>query len=171
MGLNRLPALFAHWPLLRHSLAANVPQNLDQLHPAIGALAGSVAASFLTVGLLGIAAGLIAEYVRPAWMRGALMVAYAALMATNVATPGAFFRDALFHFVAVAVLWYGVTRIARFNALGYFLLAAIIALVPSAIELLKQPSPYFHASGYAVFACALALVVWPMLEWRRRGMQ
>jgi membrane protease YdiL (CAAX protease family) len=169
MGLNRLPALFARWPLLRHSLGESVPENLDLLHPAIGALTSSIAAAFLTVGLLGIAAGLIALYVRPAWMRGGLVVVYAVLMATNVATPGAFFREAAFHLVALAALWYGVTRIARFNALGYFLLAAMIVLVPAAIELLEQPNSYFHASGYAVVACGLALLAWPMLEWKRRG--
>ena len=166
MGLNRLPALLAHWPLLRHSLGTNVPEGLDMLNPALGGLASSVIAAFLTVGFLGIAAGLIARYVRPAWMRAALMVLYAVLMATNVATPGAFFREAAFHLVAVAALWYGVTRIVRFNVLGYFLLAAVIALVPAAIELLEQPNPYLHANGFAVAGIAVAIVAWPLLRWQ-----
>ena len=76
-------------------------------------------------------------------------------MATNVATPGAFFREAAFHLVAVVAVWFGVTHIARFNVLGYFLLAAMIALVPAAIELLEQPNPYLHANGYAILAFAL----------------
>jgi membrane protease YdiL (CAAX protease family) len=167
MGLNRLPALFARWPLLRHSLGASVPGNLDVLNPAVGALASSIAAAFLMVGLLGLAAGLIAAYVRPAWMRAALMILYAVLMATNVAVPGAFFREAAFHLVAVAALWYGVTHIARFNVLGYFLLAAMIVLVPTAMELLKQPNAYLHANGYAVLAIALAILAWPLLRWQR----
>src|SRR5258708_2973893 len=100
MGLNRFPALFARWPLLRHSLAAAVPDNLDLLNPTMGALASAIAGAFLTVGFLGVVAGLIAAYVRPAWMRAAIMILYAALMATNVATPGAFFRDAAFHLTA-----------------------------------------------------------------------
>ncbi len=167
MGLNRLPALFARWPLLRHSLSASVPDNLDALNPAVGALASSIAAAFLTVGFLGVVAGLIAAYVRPAWMRAALMILYAALMATNLATPGAFFRDAAFHLVAVAALWYGVTHIARFNVLGYFLLAAMITLVPAAIELLEQPNPFLHANGYAALAIALAILAWPLIHWQR----
>ena len=126
-----------------------------------------MAAAFLTVGLLSLAAGLIAAYVRPAWMRAALMLLYAVLMATNVATPGAFFREAVFHLVAVAALWYGVTHIARFNVLGYFLLAAMIVLIPAAIDLLQQPNPYFHANGYAVVAIALAILAWPLLQWQR----
>ena len=169
MGLYRLPALFARWPLLRHSLGTSVPNNLDVLNPAVGSLASSIAAAFFTVGLLGIAAGLIASYVRPAWMRAALMILYAALTATNVATPGAFFREAVFQLVAVTALWYGVTHITRFNVLGYFLLAAMIALVPAAIELLGQPNPYLHANGYAVLVLALAILAWPLVGWHRAG--
>jgi len=167
IGLNRLPALFARWPLLRHALSASVPENLDLLNPAAGALASSIVAAFFTVGLVGLGAGLIARYIRPSWMRAALMILYALLMATNVATPGAFLREAAFHLVAVAALWYGVAHIARFNVLGYFLLAAMIALVPASIELLEQPNPYLHANGYAVVAIALAILAWPLMRWKR----
>jgi membrane protease YdiL (CAAX protease family) len=166
MGLSRLPLLFARWPLLRHFLGANVPQNLDSLNPAAASLATSIALAFLVVGLLGLAAGLIAAYVRPVWMQAGLVALYAALTATNVATPGGFFREAAFRLVAAAALWYGVTRIARFNVLGYFLLAAIITLVPSAIELLEQPNPYLHYNGYAIVVFALAILAWPLLKWR-----
>jgi hypothetical protein len=167
MGLTRLPGLFARWPLFRHTLGANVPDNLDALNPAVGALASSVAAAFLMAGLLGLAAGLIALYVRTPWMRAALLILCAALLTTNVATPGAFFRDAAFHLLTIAALWYGVTQIARFNVLGYFLLAAMMALVPAAFELLEQPNPYLHANGYAVFAFALAILAWPLI--RKQG--
>jgi len=169
MSFNRLPAFFARWPLLRHSLGASVPGNLDALNPAVGALASSIAASFLWVGLIGLAAGLIAAYVRSVWMRAGLMILYAVLMATNVATPGAFYREVAFHLVAVAAVWFGVTCIARFNVLGYFLLAAIIALVPAAIDLLEQPNPYLHANGYAILAIALAILAWPLMLWQRAG--
>jgi membrane protease YdiL (CAAX protease family) len=169
MGLNRLPMLFARWPLLRHSLGVSVPGNLDALNPAVGALASSITAAFLTVGFLGLVAGLIAAYVRQAWMRATLMILYAVLMATNVATPGAFFREATYHLVAVAAVWFGVTHIARFNVLGYFLLAAMIALAPAAIELLEQPNPYLHANGYAILAIALAILAWPLMLWQRAG--
>jgi membrane protease YdiL (CAAX protease family) len=167
MGLNRLPALFARWPVLRHTLGVSVPQNLDALNPAVGSLASSIAAAFLAVGLLGLAAGLIAAYVRPVWMRAALMILYALLMATNVATSGAFFREAALHLVAVVAFWYGVTNVARFNVLGYFLLASMIVLVPSAIELLEQPNPSLHANGYAVIVIAVAILAWPLVRWQR----
>ena len=168
MGLNRLPALFARWPLLRHSLGASVPEGLDMLSPAVGSIASAIIAAFITAGVLGIAVALIAAYVRPVWMRAGLMIVYAVLMAANVATPGAFLRDAAYHLLAVAVLWYGVTQIVRFNALGYFLLAAMLVVVPGAVELLQQPNPALRANGYAVVACAIAILAWPLLTYRRR---
>jgi hypothetical protein len=90
-------------------------------------------------------------------------------MATNVATPGAFLRDAAFHLVAIIAIWFGVTRIVRFNVMGYFLLAAMVALVPGAIEMLDQPNPYFHANGYAVVAFTVAMLAWPLIYWRRNA--
>ena len=169
LGLNRLPALFARWPVLRHTLGAAVPGGLDLLNPAAGAIASAIAASFFFAGLAGLAVGLIAAYVRPPWMRAGLVLLCAVLMATNVATPGAFLRDAAFHLVAIIAIWFGVTRIVRFNVMGYFLLAAMVALVPGAIEMLDQPNPYFHANGYAVVAFTVAMLAWPLIYWRRNA--
>jgi membrane protease YdiL (CAAX protease family) len=166
-GLNRLPGLFAHWPLLRHTLGSAVPGNLDALDPSARTIASGISASVLTVGLAGLAVALVAAYVRPQWMRAGLVSLVAVLMATNVATPGAFLRDAVFHLVAIVALWLGVTHIVRFNVMGYFLLAAMIVLVPGAIELLEQPNAYFRANGYAVIAFAVALLAWPLVYWRR----
>jgi hypothetical protein len=151
---------------LRHSLGANVPENLGVLNPVAGSLASAIAAAFISVGLLGIAAGLIAAYVRPGWMRATLLILCAVLLATNVATPGSFFREAAFQLFSVAALWYAVTRIARFNVLGYFLLAAMLVMAPGAVELLEQPNPYLHANGYAVLVFALAILAWPLMRWR-----
>jgi ABC-type Na+ efflux pump permease subunit len=52
----------------------------------------------------------------------------------------------------------------RFNVLGYFLLAAMTALVPDAIELLAQPNAFFHANGYVVIVFAIALLAWPLMS-------
>ena len=162
-GLNRVPELFSRWPLLRHTLGAAVPDGLDGLIPAAGTIASAITASFFTLGVAGLAAGLIAVYVRPRWMRAGLLLLYAVLMATNVATPGGFLREAAFNLVLVIVLWFGVSRIIRFNMLGYFLLAATAALVPAAVQLIEQPNPYFHINGYAVVAFAIAMLAGPFL--------
>jgi len=169
LGISRLPVLFARWPLLRHALDAAVPGGLDALNPAAGVIGSAIATSFLLAGIAGLAAALIAAYVRPLWMRGGIMVLYAVVMATNVATPGAFLREAAYRLVLIVVLWVGVTRIARFNVMAYFLLAAMIALVPGAVNLLRQPNAYFHLNGYAVVAVGLAILAWPLVLWQRGG--
>jgi uncharacterized membrane protein len=69
--------------------------------------------------------------------------------------------------VAMAVLWVGVTQIVRFNVMGYFLLGAMITLVPGAVDLLKQPNAYFHANGAIVVAFGMAILVWPLINWIR----
>jgi hypothetical protein len=167
MGLDRLPELFSRWPILRHTLAASVPDGLDGLNAAAGAFASAIAASFRTAGLVGLAAGLIALHVRPRWMRAGLVILYAVLTATNVATPGSFLREALFNLLVIVALWFGVTHIVRFNMMAYFLLAATLTVVPSAVELIEQPNPFFHANGYAVVAFMLATLAWPLIYWRR----
>jgi hypothetical protein len=166
-GLNRLPGLFARWPLLRHALGTTVPEGLDLLNPAAGKIASAAASGFFTVGTLGLAAGLIAIYVRRTWMQAGLVILCAGLMTTNVATPAGFLRDAVLHMVTIAALWFGVTRIARFNVMGYFLLAAMAALVPTAIDLLRQPNTYFRMNGYVLMISASALIAWPLVLWRR----
>ena len=100
-------------------------------------------------------------------MRAGMVVLVAVLLATNAATPGTFMQEAAFHIAIFAALWLSVKHIVRFNVLGYFLLAAMTALVPDAIELLAQPNAYFRANGYAVIVFAIALLAWPLMFWLR----
>jgi len=166
-GLNRVPGLFARWPLLRHSLGAAVPGSLDALNPAAGAIASGISSGLIALGLIGVIVGLIAAYVRPVWMRAAHVVLVAVLITTDVATAGAFLRDAAFHLVILTAIWLIVTRVVRFNAMGYFLLAAMISVVPVAVELLQQPNAYFRMNGYAAVAFVLLLAGWPLKSWIR----
>ena len=53
--------------------------------------------------------------------------------------------------------------------MGYFLFAAMTALVPGAMDLLSQPNAYFRGNGYIVIVFALALLAWPMALWRRNS--
>ncbi len=64
------------------------------------------------------------------------MILYAVLMATNVATPGAFLREAGVQLVIISMLWRSISSIVRFNVMGYFLLAAMITLVSGALDLI-----------------------------------
>ena len=166
-GLGRLPALFSRWPILCHTLGPSVPDGLDTLVPAAGTMASGIAASFAIVGVAGLVVALVAAYVRSLWMRVGLIILIAALITTNVATAGSFLHEAIFHLLALAALWFGISKIARFNVMGYFLTAVMIVVVPGAIELLEQPNAYFHANGYAVIVFALGLPALPLALWRR----
>jgi hypothetical protein len=163
-GISRLPGLFARWPLVRHTLGAAVPEGLDAWNQAIGVLATGILRSFLIPGMIAIIVALVATYIRPRWMRAGMVVLVAVLLATNAATPGTFLQEAAFHVAIFAALWLSVKHIVRFNVLGYFLLAAMTALVPDAIEFLAQPNAIFHANGYAVIALAIALLAWPLMS-------
>jgi len=167
MGIGRLPGLFSRWPLVRHALGPAVPEGLDALNPALGTLASGILRSFLIPGMIAIIVALIAAYLRPRWMRAGLVVLVAVLLATNAATPGTFLQEAAFHVAIIAALWLSVKHVLRFNVLGYFLLAAITAAIPGAIELLTPPNTYFRANGYAVIAFAVALLAWPLTLWLR----
>jgi hypothetical protein len=167
MGIGRLPGLLARWPLVRHTLSPAVPEGLDALTPALATLSSGILRSFLIPGITAITVALIAAYIRPRWMRAGMVVLVAVLLATNAATPGTFLREAAFDIAIIVALWLGVKHILRFNALGYFLLAAMTALIPGAIEMLTQPNTYFRMNGYAVIACAGAILAWPLLSWRR----
>jgi hypothetical protein len=61
--------------------------------------------------------------------------------------------------------------LVRFNLLGYFLVAATTTLVSGAVDLLEQPNAYFRANGYAILACILAMLAWPLIMWRRQVAQ
>jgi membrane protease YdiL (CAAX protease family) len=166
MGLHRLPAIFERWPLLHHALGTSVPEGLDLRSPAAGGIAAAIASSFFTIGAIGLVAGLVATYIRPTWIRAGLLVLTASVITANAVTPGGFLRGGALQLVTIAALSFGVVRIARFNVMGYFLLAAMTALVPGAIDLLQQPNAYFHANGYIVVVFALALLAWPLAKWR-----
>jgi membrane protease YdiL (CAAX protease family) len=168
-GMARLPGLLARWPLVRHTLGAAVPDGLDVLNPAIGTMASGILRSFLITGMVATAVALVAEYIRPRWMRAGMVVLVAVLLATNAATPGTFFREAAFHVAIFVAMWLGVKHIVRFNVLGYFLLAAVTMLVPGAVELIAQPNAYFHANGYAVIAFTAALLAWTLSSWLRNA--
>jgi hypothetical protein len=168
-GLSRLPQLFARWPVLRHTLSPDVPGGLDALNPAASAIANALWISLIAVGVIALATGLIAAYVRPAWMRVGLVVLLAVLATNNVATSGAFAREAAFRLLEIGVVWLGVTRVARFNLMGYFLLSAMTVLGAGAVELLEQPNVFFHVNGYAILAFAVALLAWALRVWLRNA--
>ena len=170
-GFRQLPSLFWRAPLLQHSLPAAVPSALDGRWPGLSAVASAVIVSFLLTAMLALAAGFLADRVRSGWLRAALVVALAALASSGYASAGSYARGTGLTLLMLAVIWLGVTRLARFNLMGYFLLLMLLALAESGGELLRQPNPFFRSNGYGVAAFAVLLLAWPLVAWRRAAGQ
>jgi hypothetical protein len=172
MGLRRLPSLASsHWPALYHGLAAAVPEGLDSKWPAVSALAGVVNSGIFGIALLAVAAGFLCyAAMRRTGIRAALFVLLAILAATGAATAGSFARSAVFDLIALGVIWWSVSKLVRFNMLGYFLLFATMTAAESAAELLAQPNSFFRANGTAVLIAALLMLAWPLMAGRRAAL-
>ena len=166
-GVSRLgPALARIWPVARYALPENVPQGLDVSWPALNALAGGVTHAFIVIGVLALAIGVASWYVRPTWAQVALLALVAILLTPQSGSAGEAVQSALVTFVEFGVIWWGARRIVRFNLLGYFLVAMLLSLAPVAADLLRQPNSFFHANGWLLVAAGVALLLWPLVEWR-----
>ena len=162
-GAESPAGLFARWPLLRHTLGAAVPGGLDVLNPACGNHRFGDLGEFFYRGPGRTGRRPDCRVRSPAMDARRTRDSLRRADGHQCGDAGAFFRDAAFHLSWLSCLWFGVTRIVRFNVMGYFLLAAMVALVPGAVELLEQPNAYFHVNGYAVLAFALAMLAWPLI--------
>ena len=69
--------------------------------------------------------------------------------------------------LSIAVVGWGVARIVRFNLLGYFLLATLLSLSGSVLELVRQPNSFFRWNGYFAVAFGIILLAWPLVAWLR----
>jgi len=169
MGLRRLPALItSHWPALQHSVEAAVPSGLDSKWPAASALASVVNSGIFGVALLALLASFLCyAAMRRTAVRAALLIVVVILAALGAVTVGSFARTAAFDLIVLWVMWWGVSKLLRFNMLGYFLLFATMAAVQSAAELLAQPNSFYRTSGTLVCIAAILLLAWPLVAWRR----
>ncbi len=172
LGLSRLPHLLARvWPTAQRTLEASLPSGLDGYLPAAQAIAQAVGSvwggGLFMAGYIALAAGFLAGYVRQRWLRLGLVLLLAVALAGDWGSPGDFVKRGLVQLLFLAVVWWGVTRVVRFNLLAYFLIAATIALVDAASALLQQPNGFFRANSYAVVAALLALLAWPLIAWLR----
>jgi hypothetical protein len=156
-----------HFPALQHSLGAAAPAGLDSRFPAISGIANLVNNAYLGVGMLAVVAGFLCYAgLRRTAARAAIVVVAALLMVSGV-TVASFARSAVVELVLLCVLWWGVSKLVRFNMLGYFLLLATMTAAQSAAELLTQPNSFFRANGTVVCIAGVLLLAWPLVAWRR----
>jgi len=166
MALRRLPVLAGRmWPVARYDLGASVPDGLDAHWPALHAIAAGVTHSLIGVGVLALALGFAASYLRPSWLQAALLVLLAVLAAPRAGSPGDFAQSAVIGLLELGIVWWGAQRILRFNLLGYVLVALLVSLSAAASELLPQPNALFRANAWVVIAAGIALLLWTAARW------
>ncbi len=166
-GLHRLHDIAARfWPVLHHSLLPVTSEILDTGQPAVNAIAFAITRSFFFVGTLALVLGFAAWYLRRTWQQAVLLVALAVFLVVEWGSAGDFLQTAIINLIMLAAIWWGAQRIVRLNLLGYFVMTGLLLLTGPAIDLLRQPNAYFHASGWALVAIAILLLLWPVLAWR-----
>jgi hypothetical protein len=168
LGLEQIRELVMWlWPVARHGFAASVPVGLDATMPAAQALGLAVMQSYAAVGALALTAGFAAWRLPRIWLQVLLLGLLALLGAPRWGSPGDLLQSFLVGWASLLLIWWAAHRVARFNLLGYFLIALLTLLVAAAPQMLRQPNLYFRANGWALAAVALALLLWPLLAWQR----
>lgn len=167
VGLARLNSLLSRiWPTAKRSLDALLPSSLDAYLPASQVLAGVLSSGLFWTGLIALVGGFIVGYVQKRWQQVTLFTLVVLTMTSNWGSPADFAKQVLMQLVILGLAVWGAVRIVRFNALAYFLLAAVLVISGEAARLLEQPNGFFRANGFALLAMGVVLVVWPLAAWR-----
>jgi hypothetical protein len=120
-------------------------------------------------GLVALCASFVATNVKQPWLRVVLFLGAAlATVGTTWGTPADFAKQFLAGGLLLGLLVFGVTRVVRFNLLGYFLVAAGTSLLAAAAKLVSQPDAFYRGNGYAVLLVLAGLLAWPLAAWRKR---
>ncbi|MDP9338541.1 MAG: hypothetical protein M3P45_06700, partial [Acidobacteriota bacterium] len=171
VGVSRLVAVVsAHWPTVHRAVESSFGGDFDATIPAASIAGTVVLRALMYTGLAGLVTSFVAAYVKPTWLRALLFLcASLALVGGNWGSPADFAKQFLSEAVILGLLVLGVTRVVRFNMLGYFLIAAATALLTGASKLMAQPNAFYKANGYVVFFLLIALLAWPVVSWRGRS--
>jgi hypothetical protein len=170
-GVNRLVALAsAHWPTAHRAMEASFGGDFDATLPAASIFGTVLLRGLMYTGLMALGASFVAAHIKQSWLRILLFLSAAvALVGSNWGSPGDFAKQFLAGAVLLAVLVFGVTRVVRFNLLGYFLIAAGTTVVAGASKLISQPDAFYQVNGYAILLMLMVLLAWPLLAWRTRS--
>lgn len=171
MGVRRLVEVASmRWPTAHRAFPDSFGHGLDANLPGAAVFGSAMASALFTAGLIALVAAFVAAMVKPVWLR-ALFFVFGALSLTGSAWgDGAdFAKQLIAEAILLAVIVFGVARVARFNVLGWVLAAAFGALASGASQLLEQPNSFYRLNGYAVLALMALLLAWPLCVWRLRA--
>jgi cytochrome c oxidase assembly factor CtaG len=116
-------------------------------------------------GLIAAIGGFIVAHCKSPMIRGLLFVLGSLTMVGSWGSPADFAKQWIAQAVYLAVVVFGVTKVARLNLLGYFLVLAIPGLLLGAVELLSQPNVFYHQQGAICLGALSVLLAWPLAGW------
>ncbi|MGB7844731.1 MAG: CPBP family intramembrane glutamic endopeptidase [Candidatus Acidiferrum sp.] len=170
IGLRRLlDFVSAWWPTLHRGLPASFGDSFDAIFPGLGVIGSTIFRALLTTAVVCLAAAFLGAELRVRWLRLVLFFAVAASFVLSYGSAADFLKQSLSSAIVLAVVVFGIRRVARFNLLGLFLVAACASLFAAAGELVTQPDAFYRTNGYGILLAAMLLLVWPLLNWRLRG--
>jgi membrane protease YdiL (CAAX protease family) len=146
----------AHWPTQHRAVSAAFGMDFDALLPGIAISAGSAQRGLLLCGLVVAVSGFIVAHCKSPVMRGLLFVLGSLAMVGDWGSTADFAKQWITHIVFLAVVAFGVMKVARLNLLGYFLVLTIPPMILGSVELLSQPNGFFDHQG---IVCVLALAI------------
>ena len=172
VGLRRLLGEIDHlWPTLHRELPASFGDSFDAFYPAAALIGGAIVKGLLLTGTFALAAAYLGAELRVRWLRLALFVALAASLVSDWGSPGDFLKQLLASAVILGVVVFGFRRVVRFNLLGCFLVAASVAMLGGAVELITQSDGFYRSQGQLVMAALALLLAWPLVAWRMGSRQ
>jgi hypothetical protein len=170
IGFGRLIAtLAAHWPTAHRAIDAAFGGDFDATLPAASIFGTVLLRTLMYTGLIALCASFVATNVKQPWLRLLIFLGAAlATVGTAWGTPADFGKQFLAGALLLGLLVFGITRVVRFNMLGYFLVVAGTSLLAAASKLVPQPDRFYRGNGYAVLLILAGLLVWPLAAWNAR---
>ena len=155
------------WPTPHRAFPAGFGLDFDSYVPGISIPATAVLHGLLFAAALAAVGGFVLAHCKSRLLRLMLFVAASVALVSGWGSPADFLKQWLAQLILLAVVVFGIARVARLNLLGYFLVLAIPSLILGAQELLSQPNGLYRQQGYLVIAALTALLLWPLVEWMR----
>ena len=166
LALSRLTEwVSAHWPTTHRALGAAFGFDFDSLVPGLAIPAGAVLHGLVFSALIAVIGGFVVAHLKSPAVRAALFVLGSLAMVGSWGSPADFAKQWIARAVFLAVVVFGVTKVARLNLLGYFLMLAIPGLLLGAVELLSQPNAFYHQQGAICLGALAVLLIWPLAAW------
>jgi membrane protease YdiL (CAAX protease family) len=154
-----------HWPTKHRALGTAFGFDFDSFVPGIAIPAGAVLHGLVFGGLIAVIGGFIVAHCKSPMIRGLLFVLGSLAMVGSWGSPADFAKQWIARAIFLAVVVFGVSRVARLNLLGYFLVLAIPGLLLGAVELLSQPTAFYRQQGAICLGALALLLIWPLAGW------